>query len=110
MAELLSLAVMTPKRPIEFVYLPRIWPAFAVSSGVALILWPLAVAIGHPKAFLVFVAVAFCAGILTIALSLRRRVGLIPLAVPTPDSRIWLLRVGLGLCWGAVLLVLVVLR
>ncbi len=101
---------MTPKRPIELVYVPRLWPAFAVSSGVALILWPLAAAVGRPKAFLIFVAVAFCAGILTIALSLRRRVGFIPLAVPSPDSRIWLLRVGLGLCWGAVLLVVLVLR
>ena len=32
---------MTPKPPIKFVYVPRIWPAFDVSSGVALILWPL---------------------------------------------------------------------
>ena len=101
---------MTPKRPVEFLYVPRVWPAFAVSSGVALMLWPLAAAIGHPKAFLIFAAFAFCSGIITFAVSLRRRVGLIPLTVPSPDSRIWLLRVGLGLCWGAVLLVLLVLR
>jgi len=37
----LSFAVMTPTRPIELVYVPRIWPAFAVSSGIALILWRL---------------------------------------------------------------------
>src|SRR5260370_41962822 len=101
---------MIPNRPIEFVYVPRIWPAFAVSSGFAFILWPLAAAIGHPKAFLIFAAVAFCAGVLTFVLSLRRRVGFIPLAVPSPDARIWLLRVGLGLCWGAVLFVVLALR
>jgi hypothetical protein len=72
---------MTPKRPINLIYLPRLWPAFAVSSGVALILWPLAVAVGHKKGFLIFAAVAFCAGILTFALSFRRMVGFIPLVL-----------------------------
>ena len=100
---------MTPKRPVELVYVPRVWPAFAVSSAVALILWPFARAIGHPKAFLIFAAGVFCSGIITFALSSRRRVGLIPLAVPSPDLRNLLLRAGLGLCWGAVLLVLLVL-
>src|SRR5438093_1321180 len=96
---------MTPKRPIELVYVPRIWPAFAVSSGIALILWPVAATIGHPKAFLIFAAVAFCAGLLTVGLSLRRRVGLIPLALPSWHLRVWLIRVGCGLCWGALLFV-----
>lgn len=101
---------MTPKHPIELVYVPRVWPAFAVSSVVALILWPLATAVEYQKGFLIFAAVAFCAGILTFVLSLRRRVGFIPLALPSPDSRIWLIRVGLGLCWGAVLFVVLLLR
>ena len=101
---------MTLKRPIELVYIPRLWPAFAVSSAVALVLWPLAAAIGHPKGFLIFVALTFCAGIVTIGLSMRRRVGFIPLTLPSPDSRVSLLRVGLGLCWGAILLANLVLR
>jgi hypothetical protein len=101
---------MTPKRPIELIYVPRLWTAFAVSSGVALILWPLAGAVGHKKGFLIFAAVAFCAGILMFALSFRRRVGFIPLVLPSPDSRIWLLRVGLGLCWGAVVFVVLLSR
>jgi len=104
------LPVMTPKRPIEFVYVRRIWPAFAVSSGVAFILWPFAAAIGLPKAFLILAAVAFCAGDLTFGLSLRRRVGFIPLSLPSPDARIGLLRLGVGLCWGAVLFVVLALR
>ena len=101
---------MPPKRPIEVIYVPHIWPAFAVSSGVAVILWPLASAVGHQKGFLIFAVVAFCVGILTFGLSLRRRVGFIPLALPSPDSRIWLLRVALGLCWGAVVFVVLLLR
>jgi hypothetical protein len=96
---------MTPKRPIELVHIPRIWPAFAVSSGVALILWPVAAAVGHLKAFVIFAIVVFCVGVLAFVFSLRRRVGFVPMALPSPDSRIWFIRVGLGLCWGAVLFV-----
>ena len=110
MAQLSTLAVMTPKRPIEFVYVPRIWTAFAVSSGVAALLWPLAAAVGHKKGFLIFSGIAFCAGILAFILSLRRRVGFLPLALPSPDSRTWLFRVSIGLCWGAILFVLLLLR
>jgi hypothetical protein len=101
---------MLPKRPVEFVYVPRIWPAFAVSSGVAALLWLLAVAVGYRKGFLIFAAVAFCAGVLSFILSLRRRVGFLPLALPSPDSRTWLFRVSIGLCWGAILFVLLLLR
>jgi hypothetical protein len=108
--ELWTLAVMLPKRPVEFVYVPRIWPAFAVSSGVAALLWLLAVGVGHRKGFLIFAAVAFCAGILSFVLSLRRRVGFLPLALPSPDSRTWLFRVSIGLCWGAIVFVLLLLR
>jgi hypothetical protein len=101
---------MTPKPPVELVYVPRVWPAFAVSSGGALVLWPLAAAVGHPKGFVIFAALAFCAGIVALALGFRRRVGFVPLALPPRGSRVWLLRFGLGLCWGAVLFVLLLLR
>jgi hypothetical protein len=101
---------MTRKRPIEFVYVPRIWPAFVASSGVAALLWPLAVSVGHKKGFLVFAAVAFSAGILSFILASRRRVGFLPLALPSPDSRTSLFKVSIGLCWGAILFVLLLLR
>jgi len=110
LVEHLSLAIMLPKRPVEFVYVPRVWPVLAVSSGVAALLWPLAVAVGHRKGFLIFAAVAFCAGIFSFVLSLRRRVGFLPLALPSPDSRLWLFRVSMGLCWGAVLFAMLLLR
>lgn len=98
------------KPPVKFVYIPRVWPAFAVSSGVAAILWPLAAAVGQRKGFLIFAAVAFCAGILSFVLSLRRRVGFLPLALPSADSRTLLFRVSIGLCWGAVLFAMLLLR
>lgn len=101
---------MLPKRPVEFVYVPRIWPAFAVSSVVAALFWLLAVAIGHQKGFLILAAVAFCAGVLSFILSLRRRVGFLPLALPSADSRTWLFRVSIGLCWGGILFVFLLLR
>jgi hypothetical protein len=94
---------VTPKRPIEFVYVPRVWPALAVSSGIALVLWPLSGAVGQPKASGIFAAAVFSAGIVALVLCLRRRVGVIPLALPSPQARIWLIRIGLGLCWGAAL-------
>ena len=83
---------MTPHPPTEFVHVPRVWPALVVSSGIALVLWPLAARVGHPKGFVGFAAVAFCAGIVAVALAFRRRVGFVPLALPAPGSRVWLLR------------------
>jgi hypothetical protein len=101
---------MAPKRPVELVYIPRLWPAFAESSAAALMFWGLAVVIGHRKAFLIFAAIAFCTGILAFALSLRRRVGIIPLSLPSNELRFTLLKLSIGLCWGTLLFLFLWLR
>ncbi len=95
---------MIPKRPLEFVYVPRMWPAFAIASGVAAIVWALALLVGHPKAFVVFAGIGFCAGLVLIVLAWRRKVGFIPLALPSPNLSLALFRAGMGSCWGALLL------
>src|SRR4030095_9765058 len=43
----------------------------------------------------------FLAGVLMLALATRRKVGILPLAVPSPSTRALFFRVGMGLCWGA---------
>ena len=87
----------------NLVYVPRVWPAVAVSTFAALILWGVAAWLGHRSVFLALSGFTFCAGILCFALAMRRRLGVIPLALPSPELRTTLTKASLGLCWGAVL-------
>src|SRR5262249_29066231 len=68
---------------VRLSYVPRVWPAFAVSSGAAVLVWLLAFKVGYQKGFLIFAATAFCVGALAFLLSLRRKVGIIPLVLPS---------------------------
>jgi hypothetical protein len=99
----LSLSVMTPKRPVEFFYVPCVWPAFAISTGAAILVWGLALSVGHREAFRILAAVIFWVGLLAGGLSARRKVGVVPLALPSNSMRLLLIRASIGLCWGAVL-------
>jgi hypothetical protein len=100
---------MNNKPPLDFVYVPRVWPAVAASTFAALVLWGVAMWLGHRSTFFALSGFTFCAGILCFALAMRRRLGVIPLALPSPELRTTLIRASLGLCWGAVLFSLLLL-
>ena len=85
------------------VYAPLVWPTIALSSMLAVVAWPVAAMIGHIDAFVIIGAGVFCIGGLAFVLSRRRKLGFIPLALPSPPFRTRLLLASLGLCWGAVL-------
>jgi len=91
---------MNTNRPVNLVYIPRMWPAVLASSFVALLFSLVAGWLGHLVFFLIISAVAICVGLLAFVLAVRRRVGLIPLALPSTDLRWMLFRLSLGLCWG----------
>src|SRR5438034_7279101 len=86
----------------RFVVIPRMWPTFAIATAVAVVMWALALIVGHPKAFLLLAGVAMCTGMVLIAFSARRKVRLLPLALPSPETALALFRAGIGSCWGAV--------
>src|SRR5271169_4413898 len=100
---------MIAKPPTDLVYIPRIWPTFVLASAVAVLARVLAIVLGHRGMLLLFAAAAFCTGIVISALLCRRRVGIIPLALPSSALRVRLFRLSVGLCWGAFLLALLLL-
>jgi hypothetical protein len=95
---------MMPRRSHDLVYIPRIWPVLAISTGIAFAIWFAAILLGHAPALLWFVAVAFCLGLATFAVLvlLKYRIFIIaPEAWELP-----LFRISVGLCWGAFMLFL----
>jgi len=95
---------MPPKRPIELFYRPRLWPTFMIATVVALGLRFLAARLGREIEFLAVAMAAFCVGMLLLAFLQRRKVGIIPLAVPSPDTRVLIARLSMGLIWGGIML------
>ncbi len=100
---------MVAKPPTtRFVFVPRMWPTFAIATAMAVVMWALALIVGHPKAFLLISGVSLCTGMVLIAFSARRKVRLLPLALPSPEIALALFRAGIGACWGAVWLAVLV--
>jgi hypothetical protein len=50
---------MLPRRSPDLVFVPRIWPVFAISSAVALVVWLLAFLVGHASALPLLAGVLF---------------------------------------------------
>jgi hypothetical protein len=66
--------------------------------------WGLAKAIGHATGFFIGAGILFLLGVVVLLFLCRRKVGTLPLALPSPDGRIRLFRLGVGLCWSAFVL------
>src|SRR4051812_45396810 len=95
---------MMPRRSYDFVYIPRIWPVFAVSSAVALLVWLLAVLTKRVAVLPMLAGIAFCIGVVAFLVFglLKSRV----LILAPPSLGLFLFRCGIGLWWGALALFL----
>jgi len=100
---------MIAKPPTNLVYVPRIWPTFLVASIVSLLIWGFVRSVGYTTGFLVGAGVAFLLGLVVLLFLCRRKAGVLPLALPSPDRRTRLFRLGIGLCWSGVVLALLLL-
>jgi hypothetical protein len=100
---------MINKPPTNLVYVPRIWPTFLAASIVSLVIWGFVKFVGYTTGFLIGAGIAFLLGVAVLLFLCRRKVGVLPLALPSPNGRIRLFRLGIGLCWSAVVLGLLLL-
>ena len=105
---LFSLDVMMPRRSPDLVYVPRIWPVFAISSGAALVVWLLAFLVGHASALPSLAGVSFCVGVLAFILFLLLKYRIFVIAPETWELPLF--RVSVGLWWGAFVLLLLFYR
>jgi hypothetical protein len=99
---------MMPRRSPDLVYIPRIWPVFAISSGVALVVWLVTFLFGHSSALPWLSGVCFCVGVLTFILFLLLKYRFFVIA---PEA--WalpLFKAGVGLWWAAFVLILLFYR
>jgi hypothetical protein len=99
---------MLPRRSPDLVFVPRIWPVFAISSAVALVVWLLAFLVGHASALPLLAGVSFCAGVLAFILFLLLKYRIFVIAPETWERPLF--RVSVGLCWGAFVLLLLFYR
>jgi hypothetical protein len=71
-----------------------------------LVVWGFMKVIGHSTGFFIGAGIVFFLGVVVLLFSCRRKVGVLPLALPSPDGRTRLFRLGIGLCWSALALAL----
>jgi hypothetical protein len=95
---------MMPRRSPDLIYVPRIWPVFAISSGVALVVWLVAFLVGHTSALPLFAEISFCVGVLALILFLFSKYRVFVIAPETWELPLF--RVSVGLWWGAFVLLL----
>lgn len=100
---------MTPKRPVELFYRHRIWPVYVASGIFAVACRVLAGRTGREIEFLAVAFAAFCIGGLFFGLLFRQKVGIIPLALPSPEGRVRLYRLSIGFLLGGFLLLMLLL-
>src|SRR3974390_919166 len=96
---------MAAKPPLQFAYLPSIWPALVVASCAAIGIRLLPFTATHIRAALIFCGAACIMAILIVSFLFRKNVGIIPIALPSYNLKVLLFRIAVGLVWGGFTLI-----
>jgi hypothetical protein len=96
---------MAAKQPPEFSYLPPLWPALVVASCAAAVIRFLPFATNHEGLVLIFCALTCAIAVLIVLFLFRKKVEIIPVALPSYKWKVRLLKMAVGLIWGSFTLV-----